>query len=193
MAFGLTIPKWYNTSWNRETKCHHMTLIKTSFKECFFNIQRGDPLDFQKRFLQCQGGNFSKKKILRFWKSLKYVKNWPEDGGLSKFWHNPFIRLGYFWDINPGPAISQKLTHWDQHTLHSPLTSQALATPDLVLYVWFTILPFLALPTSYNLFVLSVICTSQRPWVRFWGPKIAAASCTHLGPAQVMEVIIIDL
>ena len=26
-----------------------------------------------------------KKKFLRFWKSLKYVKEWPEDGGLSKF------------------------------------------------------------------------------------------------------------
>ena len=43
-----------------------------------------------------QGGNFSKKKILRFWKSLKYVKEWPEDGGLSKFWHNPFITPLYF-------------------------------------------------------------------------------------------------
>ena len=26
----------------------------------------------------------------------------------------------HFRDINPGPAISQKLTHWDQHTLHLP-------------------------------------------------------------------------
>ena len=34
---------------------------------------------------------------------------------------------------------------------------------------------------------------TQRPWVRFWGAKIAAGSCTHLGPAQVMEVIIIDI
>ena len=34
---------------------------------------------------------------------------------------------------------------------------------------------------------------TQRPWVRFWGPKNEAASCTHLGPAQVMEVIIIDV
>ena len=34
---------------------------------------------------------------------------------------------------------------------------------------------------------------TQRPWVRFWGPKNVAASCTHLGPAQVMEVIIIDV
>ena len=33
----------------------------------------------------------------------------------------------------------------------------------------------------------------QRPWVRFWGAKIAAGSCTHLGPPQVMEVIIIDI
>ena len=34
--------------------------------------------------------------------------------------------------------------------------------------------------------------STQRPWERFWGPKNVAASCTHLGPAQVMEVIIID-
>ena len=34
---------------------------------------------------------------------------------------------------------------------------------------------------------------AQRPWVRFWGPKNVASSCTHLGPAQVMEVIIIDV
>ena len=27
----------------------------------FFNIQRGDPLDFQKRFLQCRGVIFQKK------------------------------------------------------------------------------------------------------------------------------------
>ena len=43
----------------------------------FFNIQRGDPLDFQKRFLQCRGVIFQKKKILRFWKSLKYVQECP--------------------------------------------------------------------------------------------------------------------
>ena len=35
--------------------------------------------------------------------------------------------------------------------------------------------------------------TSHRPWVRFWGAKIVAGSCTQLGPAQVMEVIIIDI
>ena len=34
---------------------------------------------------------------------------------------------------------------------------------------------------------------TQRPWVRFWGAEIAAGSCTHLGPAQVGEVIIIDI
>ena len=34
---------------------------------------------------------------------------------------------------------------------------------------------------------------SQRPWVRFWGPEIAASSCTHLGAAYVMKVITIDI
>ena len=34
---------------------------------------------------------------------------------------------------------------------------------------------------------------SQPLWVRFWDPKKAPSSCTHLGPAQVMEVIIIDV
>ena len=29
--------------------------------------------------------------------------------------------------------------------------------------------------------------------MRFWGAKIVASSCTHLGPAQVMKVIIIGL
>ena len=46
---------------------------------------------------------------------------------------------------------------------------------------------------STNMVVSYYTKTTQRPWVRFWGPKIAAASCTHLGPAQVMEVIIIDV
>ena len=36
-------------------------------------------------------------------------------------------------------------------------------------------------------------CKSQPLWVRFWDPKKAPSSCTHLGPAQVMEVIIIDV
>ena len=45
MALGLTIPKWYNTL----------------FEEFFFNIQMGDPLHFQKRFLQCRGVIFQKK------------------------------------------------------------------------------------------------------------------------------------
>ena len=34
---------------------------------------------------------------------------------------------------------------------------------------------------------------AQPLWVRFWDPKKAPSSCTHLGPAQVMEVIIIDV
>ena len=35
--------------------------------------------------------------------------------------------------------------------------------------------------------------TPQPLWVRFSGPKNVPSSCTHLGPAQVMEVIIIDV
>ena len=42
----------------------------------FFNIQRGDPLDFQKRFLQC-GGNFARKKNLQNQKFLHYVQECP--------------------------------------------------------------------------------------------------------------------
>ena len=34
---------------------------------------------------------------------------------------------------------------------------------------------------------------TQRLWMRFWGAKIVASFCTHLGPAQVMEVIIIGI
>ena len=34
---------------------------------------------------------------------------------------------------------------------------------------------------------------SQPLWVRFWDPKNVPSSCTYLGPAQVMEVIIIDV
>ena len=41
--------------------------------------------------------------------------------------------------------------------------------------------------------MINLYTDSQRPWMRFWGPKIAAASCTHLGPAYVMKVIIIDV
>ena len=35
--------------------------------------------------------------------------------------------------------------------------------------------------------------TSQPLWVWFWDPENVPSSCTHLGPAQVMEVIIIDV
>ena len=55
-----------------------MALIKTWFED-FFNIQRGDPLDLQKRFLQCgvRGGNFARKKIQQNQKFLKYVQGCP--------------------------------------------------------------------------------------------------------------------
>ena len=35
--------------------------------------------------------------------------------------------------------------------------------------------------------------TSQRPWMGFWGAKIAAASCKYLRLACVIKVIIIDI
>ena len=66
-------------------------------KNFFFQHPKAPPFGFSKTVFAVQGGNFSKKKILRFWKSLKYVKEWPEDVGPSQFWHNPFIRLGYFY------------------------------------------------------------------------------------------------
>ena len=34
---------------------------------------------------------------------------------------------------------------------------------------------------------------SLRLWVGFSGRKNVPSSCTHLGPAQVMEVIIVDV
>ena len=37
------------------------------------------------------------------------------------------------------------------------------------------------------------IYTSQLLWVGFWGPKIVASSCTYLGLAQVIIVLIIDI
>ena len=58
---------------------------KNLIQRIFFQHPKGGPFGFSKTVFAVQGGNFSKKKILRFWKPLKYVKEWPEDGGLSKF------------------------------------------------------------------------------------------------------------
>ena len=41
--------------------------------------------------------------------------------------------------------------------------------------------------------VMSRPHTTQLLWVRFWGPKIVASSCTYLGLAQVIIVLIIDI
>ena len=41
-------------------------------KNIFLN-PKGGPFGSEKTVFAVQGGNFSKKKILRFWKSLKYV------------------------------------------------------------------------------------------------------------------------
>ena len=40
---------------------------------------------------------------------------------------------------------------------------------------------------------MKTIHITQCPLMRFWGAKIVPCSCTHLGPVQVMEVIIIDI
>ena len=55
------IPKCYTILESWEQMPQHgfdKNLIRRIF---FFNIQRGDPLDFQKRFLQCRGVIFQKK------------------------------------------------------------------------------------------------------------------------------------
>ena len=38
-----------------------------------------------------------------------------------------------------------------------------------------------------------IINNTQLLWVGFWGPKIVASSCTYLGLAQVIIVLIIDI
>ena len=43
-------------------------------KNFFFQHPKAAPFGFSKTVFAVQGGNFSKKKILRFWKSLKYVQ-----------------------------------------------------------------------------------------------------------------------
>ena len=49
------------------------------WRNLFFNIQRGDPLNLQKQFLQCRGGNIAWKKILQNQKflKLKYIQECP--------------------------------------------------------------------------------------------------------------------
>ena len=63
---GLTIPKWYNT-WVLK-----IFFVNIFFKNIFLN-PKGGAFGSEKTVFAVQGGNFSKKKILRFWKSLKYV------------------------------------------------------------------------------------------------------------------------
>ena len=44
---------------------------------------------------------------------------------------------------------------------------------------------------NFNMFKHS--CITQLPWVRFWGPKIVAISCTYLRHVHVIRVIYIDI
>ena len=46
---------------------------------------------------------------------------------------------------------------------------------------------------SFQNFWRSTLYLSQLLWVGFWGPKIVASSCTYLGLAQVIIVLIIDI
>ena len=69
------IPKCYTIleSWDQMTQHgFDKNLIRRIF---FFNIQRGDPLDFQKRFLQCRGVIFQKKKFCVFGSLSNMSKN----------------------------------------------------------------------------------------------------------------------
>ena len=69
------IPKCYTILESWEQMPQHgfdKNLIRRIF---FFNIQRGDPLDFQKRFLQCRGVIFQKKKFCVFGSLSNMSKN----------------------------------------------------------------------------------------------------------------------
>ena len=69
------IPKCYTNLESWEQMPQHgfdKNLIRRIF---FFNIQRGDPLDFQKRFLQCRGVIFQKKKFCVFGSLSNMSKN----------------------------------------------------------------------------------------------------------------------
>ena len=48
-------------------------LIRGDLKKNIFFYPKGGPFGSEKTVFAAQGGNFSKKKILRFWKSPKYV------------------------------------------------------------------------------------------------------------------------
>ena len=48
--------------WNRETKCHHMALIKTWFEEIFFSTSKGGTLWIFKNGFCNAGGLFFKQK-----------------------------------------------------------------------------------------------------------------------------------
>ena len=71
-------------------------------KNFFFQHPKAPPFGFSKTVFAVQGGNFSKKKILRFWKSLKYVQECP----VKCLWLkskiaqlSPPPTIGYFWKV----------------------------------------------------------------------------------------------
>ena len=52
-------------------------MIYGNLKKNNFLNPKGGAFGSEKTVFAVQGGNFSKKKILRFWKSLKYVQECP--------------------------------------------------------------------------------------------------------------------
>ena len=61
--------------WNRETKCHHMALIKTWLEDFFFQHPKGGPFGFAKTVFAVRGGNFAQKKICKTRSSSNMSKN----------------------------------------------------------------------------------------------------------------------
>ena len=70
-----SIPKCYTIleSWDRMPS--HGFDENLIWRNFFFNIQRGDPLDFQKRFLQCRGVILHEKKFCKTRSSSNMSKN----------------------------------------------------------------------------------------------------------------------
>ena len=70
-----SIPKCYTILESWDQMPSHGFDKNLIWRIFFFNIQRGDPLDFQKRFLQCRGVIFQKKKFCVFGSLSNMSKN----------------------------------------------------------------------------------------------------------------------
>ena len=95
---------------------------------------------------------------------------------LSVLSFNNFDFFVMFWKVKK----EEEHKRWHQPTFWKQLTYNFLII--MINLVW----------VSYIKSAVTEI-SSQRLWVRFSGPKNVPSCCTHLGPTQVMEVIIIDV